>query len=663
MPVQNRISRKDLLGLASVVGWLLLVFVGYYLYHKPVALEQINGIAAPVLDFLLAVGVTAFCGGLGKRIYSAARLSELEAAVLQASLGLGLMGLMWLFLGVVIGYSSWLGYGIFLALGISNYRAVSAWIGGLKNGLKSLGAVDGFHRFLLLGSAALALIQLPYAVVPPTKWDSLMYHLDMPRRYLEIGRFEFLENHFVWGHPQLTEMLYTWMISLRGLETATALAWVFGCLGILGLFGFVSRNISQEAGILAVTALLTGAAFRGEMSWGYVDGMAFLLGLGVFILTLDVLEKKSILWRDYLPVGIFAGLLLGVKYTTLAILPILLLAIWIFSRSHHREKFLALFSIGSMAAVLYAPWIIKNVLAAGNPLYPYFLPTEWVPSESFSFGARMSTEAVNLWEVFLLPLALTWKGVEGASGYSTDIGPIFVLLAVPGLLLHMRSSRGKVTWFWLCGGWVIMAAGSMYSGVLRETRHYLALLPAAGLAAGWGWEELRNRKVGQVRIGVILGFLVGFVIFTSLWMEIVSMNARNPVGVLTGRISRDEYLDQSLGMYPEAMRALGNLPNTSEVLFLWEPRSLYAPVTSSPDVWIDRWYVARRLYDDPEIIILDWKKRGFDYLLVNQAGVAFEREDRLEYLPEDWLILEKMLQDLDVVRQVGDMYTLYLLPR
>ena len=660
--MRNLGAKKDLLGLVVLTGWLLLVIVGYYLYHKPIEFEQVGALIAPLFDLLFAASVLACAGGLGGRFSKWQKFSELEIVVLQAALGLGLFGLFWLSIGSTFGLSKWLSYGVLAVLGVLNYKETLVWVKNFRAGLKQVRPVDSFHQALLLGSAALASLQLLYAVVPPTKWDSLMYHLDMPRRYLESGRLVFLENHYVWGHPQLTEMLYTWMISLRGLETATVLAWLIGCLGLLGLLGFVSRMVSCEGGILAVTALIAGASFRGEMSWGYVDGMAFLLGLGILMITVDLLSREQPTWQTVMPLGIFTGLLLGVKYTTLAVLPIVVVAVLIFYQGSLSRKFSAAAGIIVFSLLLFTPWLVKNLLATGNPLYPYFFPSEWIPAESFAFGARRSPETLALWEILLLPLASTWKGIEGASGYSTDLGPLFILLAAPGLLFQRGSKSGNLVLLWLMGGWVIMAAGSLYSGVLRETRHYLALLPAAGLAAGWGWEGLRKLTFVQVRIGVVYGILVGFVLLTSLWADAVGINARNPVGVLTGQISTDDYLERTLGSYPEAMETLSKLPEGEKVLFLWEPRSLYGPTSVTPDVWIDRWYTTRRQFGDEQQIINQWKEKGYRYLLVNIVGVAFEKADRHEYLPEDWSVLEKMLAEMPVIDQIGDMYTLYSLP-
>ncbi len=164
-----------------------------------------------------------------------------------------------------------------------------------------------------LGIGLLVVWQAFYALAPPVKWDTLAYHLELPKQYLAEGRYLFLVDNPLWGRSQIVEVLYTWAMSLRGLETATMLAWCFGVVFIVGVFGYVQQLVSASAGVVAVTAIMAGYTFRGMLSWGYVDALVALYGFAVLVLSLSAEESPEKEWFTW--VGVFCGLALGVKFT------------------------------------------------------------------------------------------------------------------------------------------------------------------------------------------------------------------------------------------------------------------------------------------------------------------------------------------------------------
>jgi hypothetical protein len=646
----------------AVFIWLVLVLAGYYYVHKPVTPLQVLSLGRALLDLILTIALVGLAGGVGRRLLTADSLAPLERFALQAALGLGTLALVWLAVGLLGGYRRFIAWGA-LVLGLVIFRRETLdWLREFES-LKDLWRqTSGFGKALGVGSGLLAGGQLLYALAPPVKWDALMYHLQLPRLYLAAGRFEFVPSNPYWGQPQLSEMLYTWGMALRGNETAAILGWM--CMGVLlvGILGSLASRTNSTGAWLAVAALLTGYSFRGMMGWAYADGLAALFGFCVLDGLLAWQERGEDRW--FLWVGAFAGFALWIKLTAGILLPLVVAAIFLFRRSDLQGKFRSSALVVSIALLVFCPWLLLNALATGNPLYPHIWPTGWTSAQRLAYFAGQGSSPG--WQLLWLPLALTWFGVEagqieGVFNYFTDFGPLLLLFAVPGILMNWKKLPARVSAIWLLGGWIIMALGGLYSHLLWQSRVYFVLLAAVALAAGYGWYSLSRIYAQGVRLGRILAVAVLLVLGLGLWQDALGLARQTPGAVLLGERSSQDYLEQTLGWYTPAMQALYSLTAGSKTLFLWEPRGLYAPLNAQPDVWIDRWFLDRREIGDYHAILRAWREQGFTHLLVSKLGADFERGQRAELSQDDWLALDDLLSQLPPPADFGGVYQLYAL--
>jgi len=655
--VNERPSAPRIARFVIALLWGSAVLIGYYYVHKPVSLPLAAALGRALLDLFAALALTGLAGGAGRRLLPALELAPLERFAVQAALGWGLFGLLWLGLGLLGLYSSWTAWAL-LVIGWALLRRENlGWLNELQAVKRLWNRAGRFGKSLALGNLALVGGQLLFALAPPFKWDTLMYHLELPRRYLQAGRFLFLDGNPYWGHPQLGEMLYTWAVALRGWETAGALGWCFVAVLLLGVWGTTARRAGATSGCLAITALLVGLSFRGMLSWAYVDGLAALYGYAVLIALLSMLENRPRHWYRW--AACFVGFALGIKLTAGILLPIVMLAP-ILSRKQAASKWwLHLLEAGAISLVVFLPWLLKNAVFTGNPLYPHIWQTDWMSQDRLAYY-RGAGEALG-WQSVWLPMAVTWLGVEGSAGFSADIGPLLALFALPGLIAHRRARDARLVALWVLVGWVAIVVGGCYSRTLWQTRLYFILLPPVALAAGWGWETIRGIIVSGARLARVIGVLVVLVLTFSLWQDAVSLARLNPAAVLLGTRSPEQYLDDSLGWYAPAMRALHDLPHESRPLLLWEPRGLYAPPQTEADVWIDRWYVDRRTIGDPQAILEIWRAEGYTHLLVYSSGADFERQHRSELTSADWQALDDLLSCLSPPTDFGGVYRLYSL--
>lgn len=656
-------SRSPLAVFALALAWAMLVLVGYYAVHKPVAYESALHLASATGRALSAVALAGLAGGLGRRLLRAEDLPPLERFAVQFALGWGVLGLAWLAAGLLGWYSTAFAWGA-LALGWALlWRENLAWMetaGELAMLWRSAGRAE---RALGLAAALLVAGQLLLALAPPARWDALAYHLELPRRFLTAGRFEFTDWNPFWGQSWLATMAYTWATALSGPAGAAVLGWTFQAVLLAGVAGSAARRCGLSGGWVAVFALLAGFSFRWLMSAGYADGLAALYGYAALACALAWQERSQESWLAQ--AGLFAGFAALSKLTAAVLLPALVLGVFLVGSGSASKKASQALKALALAGMVLAPWLLLNAARTGNPLYPLLWPTAWVSQDRLAFFRGFEPAALGrlLW----LPLAVTWFGVDtntvaGMPAYAADLGPWLLLLAGAGLIGAVAEPARRLPATWLAAGWAAMAVGGGYSPLLWQTRLYFALLPTAALLAGWGWRALSGLRFGGARLGRALFALLALGLALSLWQDALALARLNPLSAVLGGRSNREYLAGWLGWYPAAMEDLGALPAGSKVLFLWDPRGLYAPLDSRPDVWIDRWYLDRRQYGEAGAIRRSWASQGFTHLLVNRAGAAFERLRREELLPGDWAALESLLEGLPSIARYGEDYELYALP-
>jgi hypothetical protein len=290
-------------------------------------------------------------------------------------------------------------------------------------------------------------------------------------------------------------------------------------------------------------------------------------------------------------------------------------------------------------------------------------------SELFSrFGSGlMSTAPLQL-------LAAPWDasiwGVEGKLGYAATIGPLFLVLTpvtLFGWRTFDRTQRTQLIDLLIVvgvtyGAWVYGMAGSI---ALRQSRLLLPIFPVLALiGAGafqvmgrWGLPNLSLRRLGSVLVALVL-MMTGLKITLDLGRSDV-------IPVLTGGVSREEYLTSSLGWYYEAIKAINQLGPQATTLFLWEPRALYCRATCWPDAMLDNFVYARHIYGSAQALTDHWRAQGVDYVLIWNAGYQAARELALNRItPEDEQVLQQIIQEeLELVKDYGGVYQLYRLRR
>ncbi len=653
--------------------WSLLILAGYYLYHKPVSPDQALALAQSALDVILAALILAGAGGMGRRFLRPLKLVGLQSFVASAAVGLGAFSLIWLALGTIHAIYAWAAWIVLAWCLIFFRKEMIAWLRDASE-IASLWKETPTLEKVLAGVCAIMVgAQLIVALAPPVHWDALTYHLAFPQRYIADHFLSFDPSIPYAGQPQLAEMLFTWAMQLARPQTAAVLAWGAGMVAVLGILGLTASittafNTPQEnerpqrkpavAAWIAVVAVLAGLTFRSMLGWAYTDLFSALFGTAALILLLHWLrtgEKSAWLW-----LGAVCGLAVSVKWTSGIVVAGIFLAPLVL-RPLRRMPLGLWIAGGAVALAVFAPWMVRDLVFTGNPVYPFVFPNADFSAWRLA-AANVPAEGLSWISGLTLPVSLTWTGVDGAAGFSSDIGPLLVLLAIPALWAFRKQRAVWVLALILGLTWAVMGTAGLRLGHLTQPRLYFAAMPALAVLAGLGWAWLQGLKAQGVRARRILGAMLALVCGLALVQDAARLSASGAPAVVLGMESEQAYRTGNLGWFAVIDEKLSTLPDGSRVLALWEPRKLYMPANTTPDYWIDVWRATAHESGDASAILHSWKAQGYTHLLVDLPGEQFMRETDRSTSAADWAVFDRLLQQLPAPEVIGDTYRLYSLP-
>ncbi len=280
-----------------------------------------------------------------------------------------------------------------------------------------------FNTVILSLIGLIFIIQLIQSFAPPLHYDALNYHLTLPKTYLINEKIGDLDWLVMSGMPQTTEMLYLNMMAIAGESSPLLLSCFFGIFTVIGLVGFIKDKLDNESAWVGAGSLISGYTLASSLAWGYVDWLSCFFGLGT-IICLDHYRLTGNR-KFVLIAGIFAGLALSTKYPA-GVLFLAGLFVLIWHSWRMKTKFIPVFIQFGLGMCIFAiPWLLKNVIFTGNPLYPFFIASGSMDLTRINVYQGLPPFG-NWLDFFFLPLRATFYGVEGTDGYSVSIGPLFL---------------------------------------------------------------------------------------------------------------------------------------------------------------------------------------------------------------------------------------------
>ncbi len=400
----------------------------------------------------------------------------------------------------------------------------------------SVGAILGFG----LVAGPFLLIMALGAMLPTVDFDAIEYHVQGPKEYYQAGRIAFLPHNVYTSMPFSIEMLHLLGMEMvgdwwLGALVGQLLVALFAPMAAI-LIGLASRRIgSNRAAWVAAVAYLTTPWIYRLAVLPYVEGplcyfhaalifaVVRFVGKDSGLRTQDSVEKdsglrtqdsttgsspqsrvlspESSVLSPSMLVGLLAGGAMAIKYPALisAVIPFSAWAVWTAWRSRNWRVAVA-FGLG--VVVVMAPWLGKNVLDTGNPVYPLgykvFGARHWDPARDAKWTSPSAhgTKPIEMKEF--------QRSIVDVAGRSDWQSPIFAALAPLAFL--GRGWRKNAGW---------LAAYSVYLFLTwwlfthRLDRFWLPILPSlailAGLGADWVGSKSWLNWLWTAWLGVVLG--------------------------------------------------------------------------------------------------------------------------------------------------------------
>ncbi|MFN3684648.1 MAG: ArnT family glycosyltransferase [Fimbriimonadaceae bacterium] len=487
---------------------------------------------------------------------------------------------------------------------------------------------------LLLATVAL-LIALVGALAPcdSLDWDSLSYHLAVPKLWLESGRIERIPFIHHSNFPFAVDNLYIWGLAWVGESGAKLFNVGFLLYGMLAIFG-LSRGLAGSRAAWWSVALFAGMPLvLWESGTGYIDvAHGLFAGLGAFLLLSAMASESRRGWAWI--GGLLLGLAAGSKYTGLQAVGIaflVALALAWRARAGGRAWVAAL----AVCIAVAAPWYVRNVAWSGNPVFPFFYErlggagwderrAEIYRREQQTFGVGWSGEGLDKTAFGHAVLGLAYQpgryvNPGQAEGRGFPIGAVGVAAVACLALATLLLARGVAPWpavlvyLWLSlGAWFLLS---------QQSRYILGLAPVLALAAGELLADRRSRLLqatmrmvaaGQAAYGVALVYL--FV-------------ASSQIPVVLGAVSRAEYVSARVP-FARPATDINHLVQKGKVALYDE---VFGFLLDVPYVWANPGHSTLIPYDDLQDgsqFAEAMRALGFSHVYVN---LAYDGSRRARY--------------------------------
>lgn len=358
---------------------------------------------------------------------------------------------------------------------------------------------------------------------PIVAWDADVYHLTVPRLYLEHGGFRHIPYNAYSNWPLGIELLFALAMTVKDYILAKALHFGFGALLAILLGMITARATTPPWGVIASALLFLNPVFLFEMRLAYVDIAVAVFLLAGFLFVHRALDDSERETSWLLAAGVAAGVLAVTKISGF-FGGACLAAVFLVSRllSGRRPTTLlrptAFFVLPVLAFSL--PWLIKAWWFTGNPVYPLLYSTfggsEWSAELGRQHAAWQQAIGMgrSLLDYLLLPIRVMLQGGQGYEHFDGRLHPLWVILipiALVGARRHAIVRRALAT----AGLWFVL-----WSLSSQQMRFLIPILPLLALAFAVSAHDLIRRlsrpALPTAGVALLVGALTVQASFTYL---------------------------------------------------------------------------------------------------------------------------------------------------
>ena len=496
-----------------------------------------------------------------------------------------------------------------------------------------------FRTGLLLILILFLVVVALQAAAPIVARDALIYHLAVPKTWLENNRVVEIPWHEYSYYPMLLSMGFTgflqadlvWLtpwyhISFLFLTSVLVAAVVFSQTGerLISLISFFLCMTLPICIRFAPTpmadlglALYFGAAFAIASFWPDAERNG---------------KKFSIAYL--VPAGAALGLAMSTKYNGVLAAAMLIPSFFIYARRSKRSFYEAFFGcavLGVVSLLIFLPWPAKNVLWTANPFFPYLKKVFGGPQDYFgAFGALQPLDYhIRVYDygwldVVLMPLRMIFLGEDDNPKYYDGVlSPILMLGFVP---VFTRIRRPWVLFSTLTVAFYFAFAVVSYFSLVR---YHAPLLLIVVAMSTYGVRELVRISGWDQKKSIYLFFVAVHVMFAAYY-SVGLLNRTGAVDYFAKQQTREQFLNRHVGEYPMIRFMNDNLPSDTKVYLLFTGNKFYLYDVDAQGIYFSAnpilaWI--RQAKDVDELASL-FQRRRYQYLMahVPRLSSVFQAE-------------------------------------
>ncbi len=439
--------------------------------------------------------------------------------------------------------------------------------------IRGEGRLGSLIWILILG---ILLAEVLLGLVPPWARDELTHHLAIPKLYVRSGRIHELPFAPFSYYPMLLDMLYIPFVKWGWDSIPKLIHGLFGFLTGVLIYAYLARRLSPIYGLLGFLFFISTPAILRLSSWAYVDLGLVFYSLASLLCLLWWYDTQQPRWL--IIAGLSVGFALSTKPNGLLVFFLLCFAVvFLLAKTYQKNIYkvcgwtlLFLF----LASIPFSPWGIKNLIQTDNAFFPAFVGFFSSVGEGSSgggagvgvFGKRALLWGESWWEIAALPIRVFITGQDNEAQHFDGVLSPMLILFLPWAFKGKWGDEKKLMF-----GFVVFYFLYALFLVDLRIRYLLPMVAPLVILLVYG---VHNIYLRVLHPSILVGGVVLLLAFNGvyLWNYFQSVS---PLGFLSGKESREGFLNRMLPDYPAVQYINQKLPATAKIYFIFMGRRVY----------------------------------------------------------------------------------------
>jgi hypothetical protein len=446
------------------------------------------------------------------------------------------------------------------------------------------------------------------ALTPPIARDALIHHLAIPKLWLLNGGFYEIKWADFSYYPMNIDLLYLICLYFNNDILPHFIHMGFGIGTAWLMYCYLNSKFNRVAGLLGVLVFVSTPIVLRMSTVAYVDlGLTFLTTVSV----LAFIHWRTGRYKEFkwlLVSAVAMGLALGTKYNALIAWVFLSSSVVFFYARNTGEqwraiRYGAIFFLISL--FLFSPWLIKNLILTGNPLYPLFKSffqtgltgiasdgstRSMVSGDAYMgmFRLREILYGESFWETLMIPFRFFFQGQDDSGRYFDGVlNPLLIIMAPFAFMKrYLHDDKLFFTSFSVFFILLTFFLDQLHVRYILPAIPFLTILTIIGILNVFDWI---SQKSGRYRSAYLCFMLLFLLLLGSRNVAYLNkyFQSLKPMNYILQNETREDYLKRNIGSYPAMAYINRYAPPNARIRLLFLARRGY---------YLDRIYVDDATY-------------------------------------------------------------------